>query len=110
ALAMICGFHQTNAQVVSSLHTFGLQNFNASDLFTNADGSVPRGVLILTTNNLLYGTTVSGGTNGSGTVFVVNTNGTGFTVLHTFSATTNDSDIDDDTNSDGGHLVANLAV
>ncbi len=106
--ALICGFRQANAQVVSSLHTFALQDFNASGTFTNADGSVPRGVLILT-NDLLYGTTVSGGTNGSGTIFVVNTNCTGFTVLHTFAATTNDP-LDDDTNADGGHVVANLAV
>jgi uncharacterized repeat protein (TIGR03803 family) len=35
--------------------------------------------------NTLYGTTAGGGTNGDGTVFAINTNGTGFTKLYDFS-------------------------
>jgi uncharacterized repeat protein (TIGR03803 family) len=35
--------------------------------------------------NALYGTTINGGANGKGTVFTVNTDGTGFTVLHNFT-------------------------
>jgi uncharacterized repeat protein (TIGR03803 family) len=35
----------------------------------------------------LYGTTYEGGTNGDGTVFAVNTDGTGFTTLHTLTET-----------------------
>jgi uncharacterized repeat protein (TIGR03803 family) len=36
---------------------------------------------------MLYGTTTSGGRAGLGTVFAVNTNGSGFTTLHTFAGT-----------------------
>ena len=35
--------------------------------------------------NTLYGTTLGGGTNGFGTVFAINTDGTCFTLLHSFS-------------------------
>ena len=48
------------------------------------DGARPRAGLILS-GNTLYGTTYRGGTSGSGTVFAVNTNGTGFTKLHDFA-------------------------
>ena len=49
-----------------------------------SDGSEPYGDLLLS-GNTLYGTASGGGSNGLGTVFAVNTNGTGFTVLHSFS-------------------------
>lgn len=67
-----------SAQGFSLLHIFSA----ASN--TNWDGAEPRADLLLF-GNLLYGTTPLGGTNGYGTVFSVNTNGTDFTVLHTFS-------------------------
>jgi uncharacterized repeat protein (TIGR03803 family) len=49
-----------------------------------SDGSTPAGGLILFSNTL-YGTTEYGGTNGLGTVFAVNTDGTGFTNLYQFA-------------------------
>jgi uncharacterized repeat protein (TIGR03803 family) len=52
---------------------------------TNGDGSGQKSSLILSSNTL-YGTAQSGGSSGNGTVFAVNTDGTGFTNLHTFSA------------------------
>jgi uncharacterized repeat protein (TIGR03803 family) len=51
---------------------------------TNTDGAIPIGGLVLS-DDALYGTASGGGTNGDGTVFAVNTDGTGFTVLHTFA-------------------------
>lgn len=48
------------------------------------DGSQPRGTL-LEISNRLYGTTSVAGDNGRGTVFSVNRDGTGFTVLHPFT-------------------------
>ncbi len=48
------------------------------------DGSAPEAALTFS-NNLLYGTASSGGTGGSGTVFAVNTNGSSFTTLYTFT-------------------------
>ena len=52
--------------------------------YNNSDGANPDAGLILS-GNTLYGTAHSGGTNGTGTVFAVNTNGTGFTNLHGFT-------------------------
>ncbi len=61
---------------------------------TNTTGGAPNSTLLLV-GDQLYGTTTLGGTNGNGVVFAVSTNGTSFTNLHTFTATTNS------TNSDG---------
>ena len=58
-----------------------LHNFSYS-----SDGGYPEGELFLS-GNTLYGTTDNGGSSGGGTVFAINTNGTGFTVLHNFSYT-----------------------
>lgn len=49
-----------------------------------SDGSDPVGSLILS-GNTLYGTTRVGGISGDGTVFAVNTDGTGFTILYNFT-------------------------
>ena len=38
-------------------------------------------VVIQGSDGMLYGTTVNGGTNGAGTVFTLNTNGSVFNVL-----------------------------
>lgn len=48
------------------------------------DGTTPRGLLTFS-GGILYGTTSSGGSFGYGTVFKMNTNGTGFTALKTFA-------------------------
>jgi uncharacterized repeat protein (TIGR03803 family) len=50
---------------------------------TNGDGAGPLGGLVLS-GSTLYGTTRFGGSSGNGTVFDINTNGTGFTNLHSF--------------------------
>ena len=74
-----------------------LYQFSDDDAsFVNADGAVPAAALTFGTNGFLYGVTVVGGTGGNGTLFRIGTDGTGFTVLHAFSAA--DSL---DTNSDG---------
>jgi uncharacterized repeat protein (TIGR03803 family) len=53
--------------------------------FTNTpDGSQPQGVLVQA-GSTLYGTTTSGGTYGNGTVFAINTSGTDYTILYSFS-------------------------
>ena len=57
---------------------------DGSPFYTNGDGSVPFAGLILL-GNILYGTTYEGGASGVGTVFAVNTGGTGFTNLHSFT-------------------------
>ena len=75
-----------------------LHHFTATDpnTHTNGGGAAPSSGVVLS-GNTLYGTTPSGGSGGSGTVFKVNTDGTGFGILHHFSAT----DPNTDTNVDG---------
>jgi len=68
------------------------------------DGSSPAGTLILS-GSTLYGAASIGGTNDTGTVFSINTDGSSFTVLHSFASTTNEQ-----TNSDGIFPVAGLAL
>jgi uncharacterized repeat protein (TIGR03803 family) len=50
----------------------------------NTDGEFPESPLTFS-GSCLYGSTISGGTGGGGTVFLINTNGTGFTVLSSFT-------------------------
>ena len=54
--------------------------------WTNSDGANPYAGLILS-GNTLYGTAHNGGSSGNGTVFAVNTDGTGFTNLYSFTGT-----------------------
>jgi uncharacterized repeat protein (TIGR03803 family) len=61
-----------------------LHYFSALVSNTNADGKYPKAGLVLS-GNMLYGTASSGGTNGDGTIFAINTNGTGFTNLFNFA-------------------------
>jgi uncharacterized repeat protein (TIGR03803 family) len=87
-----------------------LYDFSATDTnWFNSDGADPYGGLILS-GNTLYGTAPSGGTNGNGTVFAVNTDGTGFRTLHSFAATNGISPQDNPTNSDGVSPVAGLIL
>src|SRR5439155_26191044 len=51
---------------------------------TNSDGAGPLAGLTLS-DGVLYGTTTYGGSSGYGTVFKINTDGTGFTVLRNFA-------------------------
>ena len=52
-----------------------------------ADGAGPRGGLVQTAAGLLYGTASSGGVSNRGCVFVINTNGAGYRLLHDFAVT-----------------------
>ncbi len=69
------------AHALTLLHTFSAEE---APLGTNTDGYFTRADLVLS-GNLLYGTAAYGGTNGYGTIFSINTDGTGFTVLHSFT-------------------------
>ena len=80
-----------------------LHSFTAISNNTNSDGAEPYCCLILS-QNILYGTTDHGGSAGNGTVFAINTDGTGFTILHSFTAVSNS------TNSDGIRPQAGLIL
>jgi uncharacterized repeat protein (TIGR03803 family) len=82
------------------LHSFG----STTNELTNSDGIDQEGVVL--SSSTLYGVASFGGTNGNGTIYKVNTDGTGFTVLHTFSA----FPVGSSTNSDGAHPFAGLIV
>jgi uncharacterized repeat protein (TIGR03803 family) len=81
------------------LHSFAASPTNSAGLRTNSDGILPWAGVILS-GNTLYGTATTGGPSGHGTVFAVNTDGTGFTVLHSFT----------DTNSDGAQPEGGLLL
>ncbi len=97
----------TNGTGFSSLHSFAMGSTNSSGLYTNTDGAVPEARLIIS-GNTLYGTTIGGGISGSGTVFKINTDGTGFTNLHIFTARSA-SNLGD-TNSDGANAPSGLIL
>jgi uncharacterized repeat protein (TIGR03803 family) len=70
---------KTNGTGFTNLHSF-----TALTNSTNSDGAVPFCSLIMA-GNTLYGTTISGGISGVGTMFAINANGTGFANLHNFN-------------------------
>ena len=74
---------------------------------TNSDGAYPRAGLILS-GGVLYGTAYSGGVSSNGVVFRINTDGSGFTNLHSFSGTT--VSYGSGYNSDGANPVSRLAL
>jgi uncharacterized repeat protein (TIGR03803 family) len=78
----------TNGTGFRVLHSFA----------AGSDGANPYVGLILS-GNTLYGTAYSGGRRGDGTVFAVNTDGTGFTTLHSFTG-----------GSDGSYPVGSLIL
>ena len=84
------------------LHTF---TSRSGVPLTNSDGANPQAELILV-DGALYGTAKNGGTSGNGTVFSVNTDGTRFSTLYSFSAT----NADIGTNFDGAHPVSGLIL
>jgi uncharacterized repeat protein (TIGR03803 family) len=98
----------TNGTGFTTLYSFAAGSGSLPYQYTNSDGAWPQAGLILS-GNTLYGTTRGGGTNGNGTVFAVNTEGTGFTNLHTFTANSGSSPYVV-TNSDGANPWAGLIL
>ena len=74
---------EANTTKFTVLHSFG----PLAALFgneTNTDGARPSGALVCGKDGMLYSTATQGGPGGSGTVFKLNPNGSGFAVLHSF--------------------------
>jgi uncharacterized repeat protein (TIGR03803 family) len=94
-----------NGSTVFKVGTNGM-NFATLYNFTNGiDGAYPVSDLVLS-GNTLYGTAKFGGSAGNGTVFKVNTDGSGFAPLYSFSAMSGSPA----TNSDGADPVAGLVL
>jgi uncharacterized repeat protein (TIGR03803 family) len=86
------------------------QTFTTLYSFTNgSDGAYPKGGLILS-GNTLYGMTQDGGTSSNGTVFEVNTDGTGFASLYSFTALDHSDSPPYTFNSDGAHPNGGLVL
>ena len=77
---------RTNGTGFATLHSFPTAAYDSAsggNYYTNSDGATPVGSLALS-GGVLYGTTEIGGSFGAGTVYRVNTDGTGFTNLYNF--------------------------
>jgi len=72
----------TDGSGFTDLYDFSIQSFNAYAFETNSDGSAPNYLVL--SGSTLYGTAAEGGIFGKGTVFAINTDGSGFTTLHNF--------------------------
>lgn len=105
----ISGYGTVFAVNTNGTNFTNLYNFTAISGFyhTNSDGASPNAGLILS-GCILYGTATGGGDYGNGTVFAVNTDGTDFTNLYSFSAGT--GSFPDITNSDGVNPSASLIL
>ncbi|MBK7903258.1 MAG: hypothetical protein IPJ97_10200 [Proteobacteria bacterium] len=91
------------------LYSFAAVTSSAgSGVIVTVDGAAPVGPLVAGTDNLLYGTTSQGGTNGRGTVFRIALDGTGLQILHHFSATTTDTTTGLLENADGATPLGGL--
>jgi uncharacterized repeat protein (TIGR03803 family) len=85
----------------TTLHSFTAV---AGDAEANTDGAFPWGGLLLV-GNTLYGTASRGGDAGSGTVYKLNTDGTGFSRLHSFGALDAGGN-----NTDGAYPLSSLIL
>ena len=90
------------------LHTFDANTSSTSGQVVNAEGAFPEGQLVQDSKGFIYGVTSAGGANGRGTVYRVFSDGTGFQVLHTFSATTQNSSTKLPENADGAVPLSGL--
>jgi len=94
----------TDGTGFTNLHSFTASSYEEYPYTNiNSDGAFPDAGLILS-GNTLYGTASRGGNSDNGTVFALNTDGTGFTTLHSFTALSNS------TNSDGAYPCAGLIL
>jgi uncharacterized repeat protein (TIGR03803 family) len=90
----------TNGDGFTNLHTFSARNVDSP--LTSSDGGSPNSLML--SGNTLYGTAPAAGSAGNGTLFSVNTDGTGFMNLHNFSSTAGS------TNSDGSRPSSKLSI
>jgi uncharacterized repeat protein (TIGR03803 family) len=97
--------YQALTQTFTTLHAF-----SALSNDTNADGAYGYDTLVVS-GNTLYGTADGGGGSSNGTVFAMNIDGTGYTVLHTFSQyNPSNPDFASYINADGAHPFAGVIL
>lgn len=81
------------------------QSFHAIYHFAGSPNPGPNGPLLLN-GDTLYGTTGGGGSSGWGTIFKINTNGTGYKIIKNFTAL----DLNTYTNTDGAYPMVGLVM
>ncbi len=97
-----------NGTGFTNLHSFTATSGSNGYYGTNGDGAIPNGLIL--SGNTLYGTAADGGSSGYGTLFAVNTDGSGFTNLHNFTAVVYDLTLQKSTNSDGANPLTGLIL
>ncbi|HVV70414.1 MAG TPA: choice-of-anchor tandem repeat GloVer-containing protein [Verrucomicrobiae bacterium] len=102
--AMFCQVGASVAQTFTVLQNFSATQQNTNGVYVNAEGASPFDGLV-SFGGYLYGTSAAGGSEGSGTIFRIKPDGTGFVVLKTFSAL---GSWPNQTNSDGANLTSRL--
>ena len=94
----------------TTLHNFApstTTNVNTNPI--NANGASPTAALIEGSDGLLYGVTRFGGPAGTGVVYKIGKDGSGFALLHAFAAVTSPASSAVTVNADGAHPRATLA-
>lgn len=99
----------TNGTIFNTLYTFSPDSYSDVGYLTNSDGANPQSQLLLS-GNVLYGTACRGGNGGHGTIFSLNTDGTGFTTLHSFDQGDFSFSLGSYTNSDGEYPACGLTL
>jgi len=85
------------------------QTFTTVHSFTGGNSANPAASLIVV-NNRIYGTSSASWSLGNGTVFAMNSDGSGFETLHDFSTPIYDPESNSYTNSDGANPLAGLVL
>ncbi len=109
AIATVCSsITHADLPTLTVLHSFGPAKPNGKNIFrkSNSDGVSPSTPLIQGHDGLLYGAAETGGVNGGGVLYRINTDAAGFTVLHTFSSP--DSSSNRTSNLDGSSPIGAL--
>jgi uncharacterized repeat protein (TIGR03803 family) len=100
----------TDGSGFATLYSFTASGYDlSSEGYTNSDGAQPSAGLLLF-GGVLYGTTQTGGTGGAGTLFAIDTDGTGFANLYSFSAPAYNSDLNCYTNLEGANPCGGLVL
>ncbi|HTA81303.1 MAG TPA: choice-of-anchor tandem repeat GloVer-containing protein [Bacteroidia bacterium] len=76
-IILVCCISDFASAQYKKLHDFSIGN---------GDGEGPHGSLIIL-DNKLYGTTVNGGKYSNGIIYSIDTNGSGYTIIHNFNDT-----------------------
>lgn len=101
----------TDGSGYTVLHRFAdFTGLNANGNPINTNGANPDSELVEGSDGHLYGVTRTGGPNGTGVVFKIAKDGSGFAVLHAFGPITSAANTIPVTNADGFGLITPLVV